>query len=469
MKKYYRWRNGCIGAGLLGLWTLASIVWHFNGSPTKSLILDNINNSLSLLEPFEVVFSYLAVHNFVNHHNYLHGFVTFIVTAILAGFILGLFIPAIFNLLRSKICRNKIEVQPLSLCLFVAIAGFFSEFLFKNFIVTSLLLSISAILGISRCYAILRKKKKLHGLISTIAATALAIFLLIYWGYSHHHHALMTAIETGNTQKIEKLISKGYDVNADTGYGQNMLTLCFYYTPEKMRLFPSKPEPRINPSEIEERIYLMLEILIDNGANINTVDSHNKSALFIAAELGQNRIAKMLIEKGADTNLKSMLYSTPLHQASGYRGSSEMVKLLIENGADVNAKDSKGNTPLYNAIDAARVSIAKILLENGADINAKNYLGKTALMHALELSYMNAEHLASVVNLLIKNRANVNAKDTNGNSPLHCSMLLGKLEIVETLLQNGANIDAKNNDGKTALNLAVEYNRKDIIETLQKN
>ncbi|KKL06495.1 hypothetical protein LCGC14_2595480, partial [marine sediment metagenome] len=53
--------------------------------------------------------------------------------------------------------------------------------------------------------------------------------------------------------------------------------------------------------------------------------------------------------------------------------------LLIERGADMNVKDSNGTTPLQMAVYNGRAEAVKLLIERGADINAKNNKGETAL------------------------------------------------------------------------------------------
>ena len=54
------------------------------------------------------------------------------------------------------------------------------------------------------------------------------------------------------------------------------------------------------------------------------------------------------------------------------RGSTiEAVKLLIDNGANVNVKDSDDWTPLHSAVQLVRKEIVELLIAKGADVNAK--------------------------------------------------------------------------------------------------
>lgn len=54
--------------------------------------------------------------------------------------------------------------------------------------------------------------------------------------------------------------------------------------------------------------------------------------------------------------------------------------MLIENGADVNLRNSVGSVPLQWA--ASRANIVKMLIENGARVNLQNNMNGTAIHEA---------------------------------------------------------------------------------------
>jgi hypothetical protein len=70
--------------------------------------------------------------------------------------------------------------------------------------------------------------------------------------------------------------------------------------------------------------------------------------------------------------------SSPLITAATF-GKDEIAIILIEAGADVNLKNNDGSTPLHTAAFFCRTEIVKALLENGADKHLKNNAGSTAL------------------------------------------------------------------------------------------
>lgn len=63
-----------------------------------------------------------------------------------------------------------------------------------------------------------------------------------------------------------------------------------------------------------------------------------------ASSRNHTRIMEMLIEAGADVNVKERNGMTPLHRAC-QRNDENMIKFLVSKGADVNAVDNNGHTP----------------------------------------------------------------------------------------------------------------------------
>ena len=57
-------------------------------------------------------------------------------------------------------------------------------------------------------------------------------------------------------------------------------------------------------------------------------------------------IVELLIDEGANLNTKDDDGVTPLHDAVGSLSQKEIIELLITNGADMNAKTKRGSTPL---------------------------------------------------------------------------------------------------------------------------
>ncbi|MDR1385884.1 MAG: ankyrin repeat domain-containing protein [Planctomycetaceae bacterium] len=102
--------------------------------------------------------------------------------------------------------------------------------------------------------------------------------------------------------------------------------------------------------------------------------------LYDAAESGNLKIVKELVENGADVNTERR---NPLMGAVK-NGNLEVVKYLIAKGANVNQicnniYEHDDETPLLEAARSGNLAVVKYLVEKDADVNIKNEKGKTPL------------------------------------------------------------------------------------------
>jgi ankyrin repeat protein len=135
---------------------------------------------------------------------------------------------------------------------------------------------------------------------------------------------------------------------------------------------------------------------IEKGADVDA--KHNEgntplhwkgqTPLCLASWKRHDSIVSLLLENGANVNVKDEDGCTPLHFAS-MEGQDAVVSLLLENGADVNAKNDYGNTPLHKAGYNGHEAVVSLLLEKGADRNITNYYGKTPLQIAQKYKKQN--------------------------------------------------------------------------------
>ncbi len=89
-----------------------------------------------------------------------------------------------------------------------------------------------------------------------------------------------------------------------------------------------------------------LEQHLAAGTDVNAKEPYNAGTpLMLAALTGQTSAAEMLIENGAEVDTKNNDGSTALLIAAFF-GHPETLRLLIEKGADVNALNKEGQTPL---------------------------------------------------------------------------------------------------------------------------
>nr|KAF6488693.1 ankyrin repeat domain 31 [Molossus molossus] len=116
-------------------------------------------------------------------------------------------------------------------------------------------------------------------------------------------------------------------------------------------------------------------------AGINKRHAIEESPLHLAVRRGNLSLMKVLIESGADVNLKDNTGWTPLHKAST-EGSNDIIVELLKAGANVNCENLDGILPLHDAVANNHLKAAEILLQHGANPNQKNQKQKTALDEA---------------------------------------------------------------------------------------
>ena len=109
----------------------------------------------------------------------------------------------------------------------------------------------------------------------------------------------------------------------------------------------------------EEGNLVVMESLLDGGAEVNKRDESQWTPLDQASRGGRSEVARLLINHGADVNSRDKFGSTPLHTASRFRH-LEMTQLLLDHGADVNLTNQDLETPLHMAED---LNIVRLLLE----------------------------------------------------------------------------------------------------------
>jgi ankyrin repeat protein len=158
-------------------------------------------------------------------------------------------------------------------------------------------------------------------------------------------------------------------------------------------------------------------LLLQLGASPNAV-SDEMSPLQLACARENHRLAKVLLDAGADVNVENG-YFNPLimalrHTADDEADVARTVSLLVERGAHVEPAEN-GRTPLQWAIKRNLASesthrIIELLLQEGADPSVRDADGKTplyAVCHAHHLGRCDDDGAAKVAGMLLEHGAKV--------------------------------------------------------------
>ncbi|NNU77758.1 ankyrin repeat domain-containing protein [Clostridium estertheticum] len=171
-------------------------------------------------------------------------------------------------------------------------------------------------------------------------------------------------IDEGNVDAIRDYLNKSKDLNTDLKL-ENIL----YYAIDNC----------------QNNYFKTIELIIDNGADIN---AHNSDLLEtplhkLCARIKPHiDVITMILKKGAKVNAINISGKTPLFYCS-FNYSVELLNLLVEYGADINIRDKYKNTLLHddyiNCFDDHFEEFLKSLINLGFDINSTNSTGYTPL------------------------------------------------------------------------------------------
>lgn len=231
----------------------------------------------------------------------------------------------------------------------------------------------------------------------------------------------------------------------------------------------------------------LVRLLLQARAGADLPDEEGSTALHYAALGNQPEAARALLAAGCRPNALNGARTTALHVAV-QRGFLEVVKVLCELGCDVNLPDAQGNTPLHCAISAGAGArgIVEVLTEvPGISVTATNSQGFTLLHHASLKGHtlavrrilagarqlvdakkedgFTALHLAALNNhrevaqiLIQEGRCDVNVQNRKLQSPLHLAVQRAHVGLVPLLVDAGCSVNAEDEDGDTALHVALQ-------------
>ena len=179
-----------------------------------------------------------------------------------------------------------------------------------------------------------------------------------------------------------------------------------------------------------------VEKLLAEGANPNrAADEYGERALLHAVAAGDVELTRMLLDAGADPDLRGHGL-TPLGLAA-LMGQARIARMLLDAGADPDLKGADGNTPLYNAALLDHAAVIREISPHRPDFtrfNAglPNYEGLTALGVAA------MEGNVSALEALLAGGAQTETRDKTGHTALFYAVMRQHRRAVLLLLEYGA-------------------------------
>ena len=205
------------------------------------------------------------------------------------------------------------------------------------------------------------------------------------------------------------------------------------------------------------------------GGDPNAVDQDGSTLQAAMQHCRDNMLSmmQMLLQAGADVNLRNRKGATPLVIAG--RSCFKAIPFLLERGADPTLADKAGDTALNGIVGLKAATMTPLLdglLAAGADINHQNRHGQTPLIQTAYASMVRE----TVVPLLLARGADPNRQDYRGNTLLH---ILAEQKsrndpsaTVRLLLSHGAGLEIRNRQDQTPLMAAVAHKNVGIVKVL---
>ena len=170
----------------------------------------------------------------------------------------------------------------------------------------------------------------------------------------------------------ELLLDVGADIDAQTSVHSNgetplAMKLRFGSEADVRFLLERGADPNRGPIKFMPSASMpaLVALLLEHGWNINEGDGQ-RTLLHHDANHGHGKKVRVLLDFGADPNVRDSAGRAPLHLVAARGTGREAIRALVGAGADVEACDAAGRTPLALARQASRRVAEKELAALGA-------------------------------------------------------------------------------------------------------
>ncbi|KAK3337640.1 ankyrin repeat-containing domain protein [Cercophora scortea] len=197
--------------------------------------------------------------------------------------------------------------------------------------------------------------------------------------------ALQAACVAGNVGIAQILIRRGANPNLGSGDFTNPLTAATSNGNAELLkvLLEARADPNVvggfdgTTPLINASTTLLapsLDLLIQHGAYVDTMDRDGDTALIMSALVGDDDCVNLLLDRRAAINLGGAHNGTPLHAAAA-GGQINTCRILLKRGADVRLRSGPFETVLQAAAASGDADCVKEVLAKFSDVNFVNYQG----------------------------------------------------------------------------------------------
>lgn len=292
--------------------------------------------------------------------------------------------------------------------------------------------------------------------------------------------ALLLAVRSGNIETYNFLAGKG--VSQDVADNENNHILFYAVsskTPEMLQtLLNSKHREKLHVRNNKGASLLhfaaafatpeIIEILMQEGFDINAIDSKGNTLLHYAAGNGNGINTDFILDK---EEISETFWSQnadgalPFHLGAGYLPLQQL-KRFIEIAQTTELYDNQGKTPVFYAADSSIPQGSKnihLLALNGADLTVVDQQGN----FSIHTTSQKQDYTISMA--LLSHADLIESIDGEGNTPLHKALEAKAIKTATYLIPhtNKEAILRTNAKGKSALDLAEELGNKSILDMLK--
>lgn len=287
------------------------------------------------------------------------------------------------------------------------------------------------------------------------------------------HKDLYEAILANDVAKFKKLLENKtqVDLNKVLENGETLMT-----------------------TAVVKDLYPIVELLIENNASLFKTNNKKETPLIIAARLGLETLARLLVSLGSKTDAKDLNGNTALHLAI-LNNHQDLALFLINSRANIDITNNDNQTALKLAeilnmkkvLDLLRsLTQTSVGLPNKIEVRNLIALGDVESLNELFMKYPaiaqeykdlnfyvliivshSHDKALSMTHLLMRYGADLDGPNESDITPLIEAVKYKYEDFVALMLKENVNLNMLDDKGNSALIWAIKANNQPIVKMLQ--